>query len=96
MHLGLPKAPPQRDSQRQGNQCLCFTWQLQLCLTLHHWLAAQERQQLKERERAIAEAEQARRKSVRVTFDLLGRQVRASWRGGLHLLALPLSALCLA
>ena len=37
--------------------------------------AAQERQQLKERERAIAAAEQARRKSVRVTFDLLGRQV---------------------
>ena len=76
--LGLPKAPPQRDSQRQGNQCLRFTWQLQLCLTLHHWLAAQERQQLKERERAITEAEQARRKSVRVTFDLLGRQVRPS------------------
>ena len=35
----------------------------------------QERQQLKERQRAIDEAEQARRRAVTVTFDLLGRQV---------------------
>lgn len=35
----------------------------------------QERQQLKERQRAIEEAEQSRRKAVTVTFDLLGRQV---------------------
>ncbi len=35
----------------------------------------QERQQLKERQRAIEEAEQSRRRAVTVTFDLLGRQV---------------------
>ena len=35
----------------------------------------QERAQLKERERAMQEAEQARKRAVRVTIDLLGRQV---------------------
>ncbi|KAK9918905.1 hypothetical protein WJX75_007967 [Coccomyxa subellipsoidea] len=39
------------------------------------WLSDEERQQLKERQRAIDEAEQARRRAVTVTFDLLGRQV---------------------
>lgn len=35
----------------------------------------QERQQLKERQKALEEAEKARKRSVTVTFDLLGRQV---------------------
>ncbi|EIE18808.1 hypothetical protein COCSUDRAFT_44977 [Coccomyxa subellipsoidea C-169] len=39
------------------------------------WLSDEERQQLKERQRAIEEAEQSRRRAVTVTFDLLGRQV---------------------
>lgn len=39
-------------------------------------MAVQERAQLKERERAMREAEEARKRTVRVTIDLLGRQVR--------------------
>ena len=38
-------------------------------------MAVQERAQLKERERAMREAEEARKRTVRVTIDLLGRQV---------------------
>jgi hypothetical protein len=46
----------------------------------------QERQQLKERQRAIEEAEQARKRAITVTFDLLGRQAWAFnyadlWKG---------------
>lgn len=37
---------------------------------------AQEREALKQHERAAAEAEDARRRRVTVTVDLLGRQVR--------------------
>ncbi|BDA48892.1 probable activating signal cointegrator 1 at N-terminal half [Coccomyxa sp. Obi] len=39
------------------------------------WLSDEERQQLKDRQRAIEEAEQSRRRAVTVSFDLLGRQV---------------------
>ncbi len=38
-------------------------------------VAVQERVQLKEQERAMREAEEARKRTVRVTIDLLGRQV---------------------
>lgn len=37
---------------------------------------AQEREALKAQERAAAEAEEARRRRVTVTIDLLGRQAR--------------------
>ena len=40
-------------------------------------MAVQERAQLKERDRAMREAEEARKRTVRVTIDLLGRQVRS-------------------
>jgi hypothetical protein len=40
-------------------------------------MAVQERAQLKERERAMRKAEEARKRTVRVTIDLLGRQVRS-------------------
>ena len=44
----------------------------------------QERAQLKERERAMQEAEQARKRAVRVTIDLLGRQVLFMTRARAH------------
>ena len=37
--------------------------------------ACQERKQLKAQEKAMQEAEEARKRTVRVTIDLLGRQV---------------------
>ncbi|PRW59891.1 activating signal cointegrator 1 isoform A [Chlorella sorokiniana] len=39
------------------------------------WLTDEERAVLKQRERELAEAEEARRRRVMVTFDLLGRKV---------------------
>lgn len=41
-------------------------------------MSLQERLQLKDRQRAIEEAEQSRRRAVTVSFDLLGRQVRGA------------------
>lgn len=38
---------------------------------------------LKEQQRLVAEAEEARRKRVTVTFDLLGRRVRLGAGGGI-------------
>ena len=46
--------------------------------------AEQERAQLKERERVMQEAEQARKRAVRVTIDLLGRQVLFMTRACAH------------
>lgn len=39
---------------------------------------SQEREQLKRQEKEMREAEEARRKQVTVTLDLLGRQVQLS------------------
>ncbi|CAL5222964.1 g5405 [Coccomyxa viridis] len=39
------------------------------------WLSDEERKQLKAQEKAMQEAEEARKRTVRVTIDLLGRQV---------------------
>lgn len=46
--------------------------------------AEQERAQLKERERVMQEAEQARKRAVRVTIDLLGRQVSSMTQACAH------------
>ena len=50
-------------------------WCASIVRSLWAW---QERAQLKARERAMQEAEQARKRTVRVTIDLLGRQVITS------------------